>query len=392
MEARARQRRATAVSRATSPGRRSACAAPDEGETVVHDLIRGEVTFENRLADDLVIARGDGTPLYNFAVAVDDAEMGITDVVRGDDHLSNTPKQLLVLEALGLRAAALRPPAAAPRPGREEALEAPRRRVGAGARARRATCRPRFATTWRCSAGGPTTTRRCCPPRSWSSGSRSSESGKASAIFDEQKLRWMNGRFMRELPLAEYEQRLADHLRRDGPRGRRQRSRPPRPSAAPPPARSSARRRRRWPRSGSSIGFLFTEPVDDDAAWAKVMVHGGRRACWAAPARRSRASSRSRRSPSRRALAAIVEAEGVKAEGPLPADARGAHREHRLAGDLRVGGGARDATRRVARIDAALVRLGRLRPATRLEVQPRPSRRIHQVLAHVSSSRAPICR
>ena len=48
-----------------------------------------------------MIARGDGTPLYNFAVAVDDADMGITDVIRGDDHLSNTPKQLLVLEALG---------------------------------------------------------------------------------------------------------------------------------------------------------------------------------------------------------------------------------------------------------------------------------------------------
>ena len=74
---------------------------PDEGETVVDDLIRGPVTFENRLTDDLVIARGDGTPLYNFAVAVDDLEMGITDVIRGDDHLSNTPKQLLVLEALG---------------------------------------------------------------------------------------------------------------------------------------------------------------------------------------------------------------------------------------------------------------------------------------------------
>ena len=74
---------------------------PDEGSGVVDDVIRGEVRFENRLTDDFVIARGDGTPLYNFAVAVDDAEMGITDVVRGDDHLSNTPKQLLVLEALG---------------------------------------------------------------------------------------------------------------------------------------------------------------------------------------------------------------------------------------------------------------------------------------------------
>ena len=123
----------TAARPATSPARRSACGRPDEGDTVVDDLIRGEVRFENRLTDDLVIARGDGTPLYNFAVAVDDADMGITDVIRGDDHLSNTPKQLLVLEALGVDAAALRAPAAAARPGREEALEAPRRRLGPGA-------------------------------------------------------------------------------------------------------------------------------------------------------------------------------------------------------------------------------------------------------------------
>ena len=79
---------------------------PDEGETVVDDLIHGPVRFENRLQDDLVIARGDGTPLYNFAVAVDDAEMDISHVIRGDDHLSNTPKQLLVLAALDAAAPA----------------------------------------------------------------------------------------------------------------------------------------------------------------------------------------------------------------------------------------------------------------------------------------------
>src|SRR4051794_20919353 len=74
---------------------------PDEGETVVEDMIRGRVAFPNRSYDDFVIARGDGSVLYNFAVAVDDAEMGMTHVIRGDDHLSNTPKQLLVLAALG---------------------------------------------------------------------------------------------------------------------------------------------------------------------------------------------------------------------------------------------------------------------------------------------------
>src|SRR5437762_4022756 len=83
------------------PGAAVRLRVPDEGETVVEDLIRGPVRFDNRTQDDFVIARGDGTPLYNLAVAVDDADMGITDVVRGDDHLSNTPKQLLVLRALG---------------------------------------------------------------------------------------------------------------------------------------------------------------------------------------------------------------------------------------------------------------------------------------------------
>ena len=74
---------------------------PDTGETVVDDVIRGEAKFPNASMDDPVIARADGSPLYNFAVAIDDLDAGITHVVRGEDHLSNTPKQLLVFEALG---------------------------------------------------------------------------------------------------------------------------------------------------------------------------------------------------------------------------------------------------------------------------------------------------
>jgi glutamyl-tRNA synthetase len=73
---------------------------PEEGATIVHDAIRGETRFEHVHLDDPVIARSDGSVLYNFAVAVDDLDAGITHVVRGEDHLSNTPKQLLVLEAL----------------------------------------------------------------------------------------------------------------------------------------------------------------------------------------------------------------------------------------------------------------------------------------------------
>src|SRR5205807_8973247 len=70
-----------------------------EGETIVHDLIRGDAHFVHAHMDDPVIARADDSVLYNFAVAVDDLDAGITHVVRGEDHLSNTPKQLLVIEA-----------------------------------------------------------------------------------------------------------------------------------------------------------------------------------------------------------------------------------------------------------------------------------------------------
>ena len=124
---------ATAGEPRDEPGAAIRLRIPDEEATRVEDLLRGEITFPNEAQDDFVIARGDGTPLYNLAVAVDDAEMGITDVIRGDDHLSNTPKQVLVLAALGHRAAALRPPAAPARARRKEALEAPRRRIGPGA-------------------------------------------------------------------------------------------------------------------------------------------------------------------------------------------------------------------------------------------------------------------
>jgi glutamyl-tRNA synthetase len=74
---------------------------PDEGATVVNDLIHGPVTFEHRQLDDWILVRTDGTPTYNFCVVVDDVTMGITHVIRGNDHLSNTPKQILCYEALG---------------------------------------------------------------------------------------------------------------------------------------------------------------------------------------------------------------------------------------------------------------------------------------------------
>ena len=75
--------------------------APQEGETVVNDLIKGKIVFDNNVQDDLIILRSNGYPTYNFSVVVDDALMNITHVVRGDDHLTNTPRQVPIFQALG---------------------------------------------------------------------------------------------------------------------------------------------------------------------------------------------------------------------------------------------------------------------------------------------------
>jgi glutamyl-tRNA synthetase len=85
------------------PGRTAAIRfkAPREGKTILPDLIKGTVEFDNAELDDLVILRSDGWPTYNFSVVVDDATLGITQVIRGDDHVNNTPRQILLYRALG---------------------------------------------------------------------------------------------------------------------------------------------------------------------------------------------------------------------------------------------------------------------------------------------------
>ncbi len=74
---------------------------PLDGTTVIDDVVHGDIRFDNAELDDLIIARADGTPTYNFCVVVDDMDMGITHVVRGDDHINNTPRQVNILKALG---------------------------------------------------------------------------------------------------------------------------------------------------------------------------------------------------------------------------------------------------------------------------------------------------
>jgi glutamyl-tRNA synthetase len=75
---------------------------PEEGQVVVDDLVHGPITFDSAELDDLIIARSDGTPTYNFCVVVDDYDMRITHVIRGDDHINNTPRQMQMLRALGV--------------------------------------------------------------------------------------------------------------------------------------------------------------------------------------------------------------------------------------------------------------------------------------------------
>ncbi|KQW71558.1 glutamate--tRNA ligase [Phenylobacterium sp. Root77] len=75
--------------------------SPIEGETIIVDQVKGQVTFQNKTLDDLILLRSDGTPTYNLAVVVDDHDMGITDVIRGDDHLNNAARQTLIYQAMG---------------------------------------------------------------------------------------------------------------------------------------------------------------------------------------------------------------------------------------------------------------------------------------------------
>ena len=76
---------------------------PVEGVVVIPDWVKGEIVFANKELDDLIIARGDGTPTYNLTVVVDDMDMGVTHVIRGDDHINNTPRQMNILQALGAK-------------------------------------------------------------------------------------------------------------------------------------------------------------------------------------------------------------------------------------------------------------------------------------------------
>jgi glutamyl-tRNA synthetase len=234
---------------------------PDAGETVVEDLIHGRVAFPNASYDDFVIARADGSVLYNFAVAVDDAQMGITAVVRGDDHLSNTPKQLLVLEALGFE-----PPRYAHLPllhGPDGKKLSKRHGAASVQELREAGYLPAAVRNYLALLGwGTDDDTTLMSTEELIRRFRVEDVGRSAAIFDEKKLRWLNGRFMREMPLEDYTAAVARHL---------DRAPDEQLHAACEIAQEKAQTLEEvWP----LIRFLFEPPVSDEKAWGKVMKEG----------------------------------------------------------------------------------------------------------------------
>jgi glutamyl-tRNA synthetase len=258
----------------SEPGAAVRLRIPDDGETVVQDAIRGEVRFENRAQDDFVIARDDGTPLYNLAVAVDDADMEITDVVRGDDHLSNTPKQLLVLRALGTKPPryAHLPLLHSPGGGKLSKREA----AGSVQELRHAGYLPAAVRNYLALLGwGTEDDTTLLSAEELIERFTIERVGRSPAVFDARKLRWMNGRYMRELPLDEYERRLADHLRARSARDAQAFREAPaelRLNACAIVRDKAQTLGEVWP----LIRFLFAGPVDDPGAWEKVMTADAR--------------------------------------------------------------------------------------------------------------------
>ncbi|MEA2362668.1 MAG: glutamyl-tRNA synthetase [Thermoleophilaceae bacterium] len=231
---------------------------PDEGETVIHDQIRGEIATPNQAIQDFVIRRSDGSALYNLAAAVDDRDMGITQVVRGEDQISNTPRQVMILRALGEE-----PPAYAHLP------------LLHGPDGKKLSKRHGAASVQELRDSGylPEAVRNYIALLGWGYDESTtffttdelierfdlSRVSKNPAVFDEQKLRWMNGRYLRELPVEELKGRLEQLTGRELPTEAVEISQDKMQTLAD-----------FWPLAG----FLVERRDFDEQAWSKVMRDG----------------------------------------------------------------------------------------------------------------------
>ncbi len=231
---------------------------PEGGQTTVNDIIRGEIVFEHDAIDDFVIARSDGSPLYNLAVAVDDRDMGITHVVRGADHISNTPRQLMILKALG---------ADAPTYAHLPLLHGPD--------GKKLSKRHGAASVQELRDQGylPAAVRNYLALLGWGFDDETTffttdelierftleRVSKSPAVFDEKKLRWMNGRYLREMALEDITRVLEE---RTGRRGLK------------PAVAISQEKMQTLADFEPLAGWLYEERPTDEKAWAKVMKDG----------------------------------------------------------------------------------------------------------------------
>jgi len=175
--------------------------SPDEGDTIVNDLVLGHVSFPNTELDDLILLRSDGTPTYNLAVVVDDADMQISHVVRGSDHLNNTPRQIQLYQALNLPM---------PQFAHIPLIHGP---DGAKMSKRHGSV---AITEYREQGYLPDAVNNYLARLGWSHGDEEifsrqqlielfdlTEVGKAAARFDQQKLDWLNGQYLRQAKAAD---------------------------------------------------------------------------------------------------------------------------------------------------------------------------------------------
>ena len=232
---------------------------PDEGDTFFDDIIRGEIRFANVSRDDPVIARADGSVLYNFAVAVDDLDAAVTHVVRGEDHISNTPTQLLVFKALGAE-----PPRYAHLPllhGPDGRKLSKRHGAASVQELRAAGYLPEAVDNYIALLGaGFAPDEEYFTMDELAQRFRLDRVSKNPAVFDERKLRHMDGRHLRELSIDELTKRLEDYTGRTGLRGAVEISREKIQTLAD-----------FWPLAG----FFFDGPVDDPKAFEKVIGRDG---------------------------------------------------------------------------------------------------------------------
>lgn len=188
--------------------------SPSEGETVVDDLIKGRAVFDNAELDDLIIFRSDGVPTYNFATVLDDADFRITHVVRGDDHLPNTPRQMQIFRALGME-----PPAYAHLPmvmGPDGTKLSKRHGATSVFAYREAGYLPEALVNYLARLG-------------WSHGDQEVFSreeliayfdfdacGKSAGIFNAEKLLWLNFHYMKERPLDQLAREVRPFIEKRG--------------------------------------------------------------------------------------------------------------------------------------------------------------------------------